>query len=70
MANDTAAQFFARTREMLRQGTWSLREIGEAFGVAKSTISDIKHSRTWNDAGDDAAAANANAAGVTASTES
>ncbi len=57
-------------REMLRRGTWSLREIGEAFGVSKSTIADIKMQRTWqNDVEDDALAANPIAASSTATVE-
>jgi hypothetical protein len=34
-------------REMARKGSWSLREIGEIYGVSKSTVADIRTGRTW-----------------------
>jgi hypothetical protein len=54
-------------REMARKGSWSLREIGEMYGVAKSTVADIRQGRTWKFLWkDDAPTANEIAAGVTA----
>jgi hypothetical protein len=47
-------------REMARDGAWTLREIGEIFGVSKATVFDLKTQRTWRHLWDDATTGNGN----------